>query len=528
MDSTRAKPKLPTGNGRMTGELLDQRPPADPEAERAAIASVLIDSSRFEAVAHLKPGDFHDDRNAILYHHLVDLHRSGAVDDTLLLGRLRESGDLERIGGVAYLIEIQQAVGLTSHAPAYAARVKEAALRRALIGRMVDGLRAAYSGEHTAEAVLSAHRAELDRLENGLDRGERFPTMTAAELAFSDITTEFVVPRVLVAGQAMEFVGPMKTLKTSLLIDLALSVSTATPFLRHFPVPAALPVVLMSAESGLAKLKGTLHRVAYAAGVDLSGVQNLHLTASVPHFGDLVDMDALGRMLRDREAAVLGIDPLYFCLDGDNQGNLSAQGAQLRAISEVCLAENVTLILCHHTQKATLHTLEPLDLSAISGAGHGEFARQWTIVSRRSPYQHDGFHEMWLVIGGSEGHGGCWALDVDEGHPDDPGGRKWDVVLRSADEARSEARDRHQENQETKRTQAVEARTEADSKRIVNVLVKHPDGETKNVIRDAAGLPGSRFPVALAKLLEDGVVIPCDIMKGNRKTPFEGYRLTDE
>ena len=133
-----------------------------------------------------------------------------------------------------------------------------------------------------------------------------------------------------------------------------------------------------------------------------------------------------------------------------------------------------------------------------------------------------------MVIGGSEGHGGCWAMDVDEGHPDDPGGRRWDVVVKPAEDARNEARDREQGAREAKRDETQNARIEADSKRIVNVLVKYPAGETKRVIRDAAGLPGTRFSLALSNLLSDGDVVPCDVLKGNRETPFEGYRLKDE
>ena len=516
------------GNGRVTAEILDRQPPWSQEAERSVIGSVILDPARFEDVAFLKSTDFYDRRHGILFRHLAALHRAGAIDATLLLERLRESGELAQIGGPADVLEITQAVQGPAHAAHYAKIVKDRSLKRALIRRMTEGLQEVYSDQSTGETLLQRHRGELERLEDGVEVAERFPTMTAAQLAFSEIHTEFIIPRVLVAGQAKELVGPMKSLKTSLLIDLGLSVATATPFLRHFDVPEALPVVIMSAESGLAKIKGTLHRTAYAAGIDLSGVSNLHLTASVPHFADMVDMDALGRMLRSRETAVLIVDPLYFCLDGDNQGNLSAQGAQLRAVNEVCLAENVTLILCHHTQKATLHNFEPLDLSAISGAGHGEFARQWTLMSRRSPYKHDGFHEMWMVIGGSEGHGGCWAMDVDEGHPDDPGGRRWDVVVKPAEDARNEARDREQGAREAKRDETQNARIEADSKRIVNVLVKYPAGETKRVIRDAAGLPGTRFSLALSNLLSDGDVVPCDVLKGNRETPFEGYRLKDE
>ncbi len=124
---------------------------------------------------------------------------------TLLLARLRESGELEAAGGAAYLTETMQSVEVAGHAEHYGRIVADRALKRSIAHRMTEGLREVYSGQSTGQALLQRYRSELERLGDGVDVAERFPTMTAAELAASDIHTEYTIPGVVVAGQAIFF-----------------------------------------------------------------------------------------------------------------------------------------------------------------------------------------------------------------------------------------------------------------------------------------------------------------------------------
>ena len=64
--------------------------------------------------------------------------------------------------------------------------------------------------------------------------------------------------------------------------------------------------------------------------------------------------------------------------------------------------------------------------------------------------------------------------------------------------------------------------------KICRALAKFPAGETGTVIRDAAGLNGTRFRQALAALIQDGDVVSCQVMKPNRSTPYEGYTLSTQ
>src|SRR5262249_22080578 len=68
-------------------------------------------------------------------------------------------------------------------------------------------------------------------------------------------------------------------------------------------------------------------------------------------------------------------------------------------------------------------------LEDLAYAGVQEFARQWILLSHRSPFDPDdpdGKHELWLNAGGSAGHSLLRAVNIFEGKlGDDFGGRAW-------------------------------------------------------------------------------------------------------
>ena len=84
---------------------------------------------------------------------------------------------------------------------------------------------------------------------------------------------------------------------------------------------------------------------------------------------------------------------------------------------------------------------EPAELEDIAWAGFPEWARQWLLLSRRRKYdpEQGGHHELWLNVGGSAGHSGLWGVNIEEGMRQDEGGRRWNVDVLKASQARAQA-----------------------------------------------------------------------------------------
>lgn len=140
-------------------EILQRQPPYDLDAEMGVLGSILILPEVCDDIASLKPDDFYDDANRILYGHLRDMYDSGEkIDITLLVSRLKTAGEFEKIGAAAYLAKLSGAVPNAAHAVYYADIVSEKAVYRNLINASTEILRDAY--DQTSEARELCAQAE--------------------------------------------------------------------------------------------------------------------------------------------------------------------------------------------------------------------------------------------------------------------------------------------------------------------------------------------------------------------------------
>src|SRR5262249_50104590 len=97
--------------------------------------------------------------------------------------------------------------------------------------------------------------------------GFRADFLDSATLDAAVVQHRWLIKQILVADQPAIVGGPKKSLKTSLVIDLALSLGTGKPFLSKFEVPKAAPVLVLSGESGMGTIRDTAVRVARAKGI---------------------------------------------------------------------------------------------------------------------------------------------------------------------------------------------------------------------------------------------------------------------
>lgn len=152
-----------------SAELLDRLPPSDVEAEKAVVGSLLLNPGRFpEVAAILRAGDFYAAAHRRVFGAMRAMVDEGlAVDGMLVADRLKQTGELEAVGGRAYLAEIAQSIPVAVHATYYARIVARKARYRAVIQAGMEMVRRGYGEEGDPDEVLDAAEQALAEVHTG-------------------------------------------------------------------------------------------------------------------------------------------------------------------------------------------------------------------------------------------------------------------------------------------------------------------------------------------------------------------------
>ena len=500
-----------TRNGRRPkSDLRDCPPPNSLNAERWVLGSILLDPRRVDEVHPIvHPDDFYSEPHRLIYRRLIAMHRQGqAIDEGLLVEQLKQSGEWEAAGEAATIAEIVQAVPVSGHAAHYATIVKQHARRRHLIFQSDEVYRRACDLSVDPGLVAAEGCAALGELAEPPQPPEPPPFAQVVDckgLLAMDLRPHWHVRGILAAGKPTVIGGRSKTLKTSLAVDLVVSLGSGSDFLGKFTAER-INVGFWSGESGSDTLRETAVRIADAKGVDLADC-SIWWGFDLPKLGRPDHLEILANVIDQHALQVIVVDPLYLSLmeagDTGKASDLFAMGSRLEPIGKLGQKKGCTVIVCHHFRKSgPLNEDEPAGLEELGQAGVAEWARQWLLLSRRSPYQADGHHELWMRTGGSSGHAGFWAVDIDEGllDLDTMGGRKWEVDVRPVTEARQEA----QRERETKKADEIERREGEHRDRVLEVLRDQPDWVIHRRLRVLCRMSGDTLERALITLEKEG------------------------
>lgn len=135
------------------------------EAERAVLGAILVAPEAFDRAANvLEPHDFFRDAHRRIYMACgLCAENAQAVDLITVAEALRRTGQMEEIGGPAYLASLTDGTPRSTNVVHYAGIVKEKARLRAAILTGEALVRQAYSGEKpAAEMVTDAAERLLD------------------------------------------------------------------------------------------------------------------------------------------------------------------------------------------------------------------------------------------------------------------------------------------------------------------------------------------------------------------------------
>jgi len=342
--------------------------------------------------------------------------------------------------------------------------------------------------------------------------------------------TEYLIDGVMINGLPQLYGGPSKTLKTSILVDQCLSLSSATPFLGRFDVPKTKRCLMLSSESGTATLQETAKRICKAKGIDLGELGDImHWGFRPPQLTDAKHNAELTDFVLKNRIDVIAIDPAYLSmnLQGNDASNQFAVGAVLSNLTTLQADTGCTPILAAHFRMHMLPGILP-GFEHVAGAGFSQWARQWFMLNRREEFNPDspGLHRLLMTFGGSSGHCGAYGLDIEEGRAAD--GRFWNVSLNSLSQIRE---DKATERDNRKRDQ--EQRTYENHRvAILRAVKRFPGGETKTRIKETANMSSQNFGGVFGDLLSSLEIEPCYFDRGELKADdslrtYAGFRFVD-
>lgn len=110
-------------------------PPQNIEAERSVLGSLLIDNESIHKVVEVLNGDcFYREAHRKIYNATLALYqRNEPADLITVTTELRTRGEIDEVGGAAYLSSLVDDIPSSANAASYARIVREKALRRLLI-----------------------------------------------------------------------------------------------------------------------------------------------------------------------------------------------------------------------------------------------------------------------------------------------------------------------------------------------------------------------------------------------------------
>lgn len=155
-----AKPQVNSKASFRNSVALDRLPPHSHESEQGVIGSILWspeDSLNLIAGQIVSPDEFYDLRHRAIYETAAAMQLNmEAVDMITLSQKLKDSGLLEQIGGLAYLNELQDKTPSAANLSSYLDEVQEKSLLRRMAQVCADAANKVYDYAGDAYELLDA------------------------------------------------------------------------------------------------------------------------------------------------------------------------------------------------------------------------------------------------------------------------------------------------------------------------------------------------------------------------------------
>jgi len=191
----------------MPGDItLEKNVPSSLDAERSVLGAILVENTAINRAQEiLKEADFYREPHRKIFKVMTDLsERATAIDPVTVKEELTKSGELDAVGGPAYIASLLDGVPRASNIEHYAKIVKEKAILRSLIEAGGQIVTTSYEASQEVEEILDQSERLIFRIAQDRLRAGFVPMKTIADQSLKTIE-RLAEHRELVTGLATGF-----------------------------------------------------------------------------------------------------------------------------------------------------------------------------------------------------------------------------------------------------------------------------------------------------------------------------------
>lgn len=170
-------------------ELAARTLPHNLDAERSVLGAILIRNDAINAATEIiDTGDFFRAAHRLVFDKMVALSERGqAIDFITLVEELGRAGQLDEVGGPAYIAALTDGVPRATNVEHYARIIKEKSTRRKLIFSANKILTDAYEGDQEADLLLDSAERHIFEIADDAIRSGFVPMSELVRTSFATI-----------------------------------------------------------------------------------------------------------------------------------------------------------------------------------------------------------------------------------------------------------------------------------------------------------------------------------------------------
>lgn len=231
---------------------FERKPPNDIDAEKSALGACLMSQRACaEVLAAVAPEAYYQPKHATIHRAIADLFVAKQPVDQITLGKyLADRGELAKVGGQAYLVELIQSVPAATNGEWYADIVQDRGLRRALIELGTRLVQMGYSPDGETSELIERAVTMSRELRDRTGNEDDMPTEDILDFVQHEDTFDWIVPGLLERMDRMILTAGEGGGKSVLLRQIAVTLAAGVHPFETWKTIDPIKVLVLDCENG--------------------------------------------------------------------------------------------------------------------------------------------------------------------------------------------------------------------------------------------------------------------------------------